>query len=102
MGDYDNAEEYYRKALNIEFDVYAILGLALINKARGNYEEAIESLYGLLKDDPKNHRLYTEVAECYLALGQKYKALEVLGDFQRLGIRNSYVSSLVEKIRQGG
>ncbi|MDY7030179.1 MAG: tetratricopeptide repeat protein, partial [Spirochaetota bacterium] len=102
MEDYDNAEDYYHQALNIEFDMYAILGLALINKERGNYEEAIDSLYGLLRNDPKNHRLYTEIAECYLALGQKHKAIEVLNEFHKLGIRNPYVAKLLDRIQQNG
>ena len=90
-----------QKALNIEFDVYAILGLALINKMRGKYSEAIESLVALMKNDPKNYRLYTEIAECHIRLGQKDKAVAVLQDFQKLGIRNTFVSELLDSIRQG-
>ncbi|MCF6335555.1 MAG: tetratricopeptide repeat protein, partial [Spirochaetales bacterium] len=101
MGDFDNAEEYYQKALNIEFDAYAILGLALINKEKGNFENAIESLQGLLKNDRKNHRLYTEIAECYLVLGKKIKAVEILEEFQKMGIRNIYVTNLLSRIKTG-
>lgn len=99
MGDLENAETYYKKALNIEFDMYAILGLALINKKKGNYEEAIDSLYGLMKNDPKNSRLYTEIANCYVKLGQKSKAIDVLTSFQKLGIRNSMVSEMLDTLR---
>jgi tetratricopeptide (TPR) repeat protein len=98
MGDYDKAESYYKSALNIEFDEYAILGLALISKLRGNYDTAIESLKGLLKNDVKNHRLYTEIADCWLRLGDKSKAIETLNDFQQLGIRNSYVNEMLADI----
>ena len=100
MGQYDEAEQFYKAALNIEFDVYAILGLALINKKRGNYEEAIESLFGLMKNDAKNHRLYTEIADCYMSLNQKDKAMEVLMQYQKMGMRNIYVNELIDKIRQ--
>jgi tetratricopeptide (TPR) repeat protein len=99
LGELDEAEGYYKKALNIEFDLYAILGLALINKLRGNYEEAVRSLYGLIKSEPKNHRLYTEVADCYLHLNQPDKALEVLAQYQKLGMRNSYVTEMFNAIR---
>lgn len=75
IGDLDNAEIYYTKALNIEFDSFAVIGLALLNKARGNYSEAIDSLSSLILNDPRNHRLYTEMAECYLALGEKTRLL---------------------------
>lgn len=102
MDDYDNAEEYYKKALNIEFDEYAIIGLALINKLRGNYQEAIDSLSGLLKSDVKNHRLYTEIAECHLKLGERDQAIQVLSDFQQLGIRNSFVSDMLTELKPSG
>ncbi len=99
MQDYDRAAMYYKKALNIEFDVYAVLGLALINKAQGKLHDAIESLEGLVKSDPKNHRLYTEIADCYVKLGQPQRALEVLGRFQKLGIRNRHVYDMYERLR---
>ena len=100
LEDYETAEEYYKKALNIEFDVYAILGLALINKARGNYEDAIESLYGLMKNDPKNHRLYTEIADCYLKLDRRDKAVEVLTQYQKMGLRHPYVTEMLNSLRR--
>ena len=99
MNDLDNAEKFYRKALNIEFDSFAVIGLALLSKARGNYREAIESLSSLILSDPRNHRLYTEAAECYLALGEKNKAIDLLAEYQRKGLHNNYVSRLIDKIR---
>ncbi len=101
MEDLTNAEKYYQKALNIEFDSFAVIGLALLNKARGNYKEAIESLTSLMLNDPRNHRLYTEAAECYLALGDKTKALEILSVFQKKGMHNSFINRLADKIRNG-
>ena len=59
-----------------------------------------ESLKGLLKNDPKNHRLYTEIADCYMSLGDKSSAFETLVQFQRLGIRNSYVSKYIERLKK--
>ncbi len=92
MDDYDNAEIFYKKALNIEMDVYAVLGLAMINKSKGNYKESIVSLEGLIKSDPKNHRLYVEIAECYVAIKETQKAITILMDFQKLGLRDTQVS----------
>jgi tetratricopeptide (TPR) repeat protein len=100
MEDFDKAEESYNRALNIEFDAYAILGLALIYKQKGKYREAIDSLEGLLKNDPKNSRLYLEIAECYIHLDMKKKALEVLAGFQTLGLRNSYIAEMYEVLRK--
>jgi tetratricopeptide (TPR) repeat protein len=102
MGDFENAEEFYTKALNIEFDAYAILGLALINKQKGKFQEAIESLEGLLKNDPKNHRLYIEIADCYLSLDERNNAVEILERFLSTGMKNSYILEMHDKIKQLG
>ena len=34
MGDFDKAEKFYKHALSIEFDAYAVLGLALMSNGR--------------------------------------------------------------------
>ncbi|MDR3201294.1 MAG: tetratricopeptide repeat protein [Spirochaetales bacterium] len=78
MGKFDQAQSLYENALNIEYDAYAVMGLALINKERGKYAEAISSLEALLQTDFKNTRLYSEIADCYIKLGQPRKAEEFL------------------------
>ncbi|MEN6365140.1 MAG: tetratricopeptide repeat protein [Rectinema sp.] len=101
MGDYEKAAEYYEDALNIEFDVYAVLGLAVIARLQGKFEDAITSLRKLIQNDPKNYRLHIELAQCYMASGQRQKAVEVLGDFQKTGIRNNYVQDALAKLTKG-
>ncbi|MBP7095411.1 MAG: tetratricopeptide repeat protein [Spirochaetia bacterium] len=100
MNDYEMATDYYERALNIEFDVYAVLGLAVIARMQGRVGEAIESLRRLIQNDPKNYRLSLELAHCYLAQNERQKAIDALQDFQRLGIRNSYVQELLTKIQR--
>jgi tetratricopeptide (TPR) repeat protein len=100
MGEFDLAEEYYQKALNIEFDTYAILGLAMINKQKEKYQDAIDSLEGLLKNDPKNHRLYAEIADCYLLQGDKKSAMDTLSQYQKIGPRNPYIMELLDKTKR--
>jgi tetratricopeptide (TPR) repeat protein len=99
MNDYDLAVEYYQRALNIEFDTYAVLGLAMVAKAQGKYDEAIESLRRLIQQDPKNYRLYLELADCRLKKGEKHRAVETLEEFQKQGIRNSSINEMLEKIK---
>ncbi len=94
----DEAEEYYRKALNIGYDAYAVLGLAIISKERGRYAEAVESLEKLTRNDPRNARLIHTLAECYIALNQKDKARTLLSSFARTGMRNAFVSDLLERL----
>jgi tetratricopeptide (TPR) repeat protein len=98
MGDFEKAQDYYERALNIEFDTYAVMGLSLIAKAQGKYNDAATSLRRLLQQDPKNHRIYIELADCCLKKGDKREAIEVLEEFQRLGIRNSQISEMLERL----
>ena len=100
LGRLDEAEDYYHKALNVGFDAYAVLGLALINKERGKNEEAVESLEKLRKNDLKNARLYHVMAECYVELGEKEKAIDVLADFLKTGQRNSYISNFLDTLKK--
>ena len=99
LGMFDNAVDYYRRALNTEFDIYAVLGLAMVDKFKGKYREAIDSLERLIQQDPKSYRFYIELADCRINNGEIKEAVEVLEDFQRQGIRNAVVSELLEKIR---
>jgi tetratricopeptide (TPR) repeat protein len=98
LGQYDQALDYYERALNIEFDTYAVLGLALIAKAQSKYGEASESLKRLIQQEPKNYRLFAELADCYLKKGEKQLAKETLEEFQKLGIRSSHISEMLERM----
>ncbi|MCL2599831.1 MAG: tetratricopeptide repeat protein, partial [Treponema sp.] len=98
MGDFDKAQDYYERALNIEFDIYAVLGLALIAKVQKKYNDAVVSLRRLIQQDSRNYRIFIELADCLVKMGDKHKAVEVLEEFQRLGIRNIQVSEMLERI----
>lgn len=84
LGQLDTAEEYYRRALNIEFDTFAVLGLALIHKARGQMKEAVESLEKLIRDEPNGHRLYPEIIDCYLQLGDRAAARATIERYEEV------------------
>ena len=99
---YDEAIDYYQRALNIEFDVYAVLGLSVIARMQGKFDDAIVSLRKLIQNDPKNYRLYIELSQCYTSTGERQKAAEALMDFQRLGIRNVYVQDALAKLQRSG
>lgn len=98
-GDYEQANNFYNRALNIDFDIYAALGLALICKGEGKYEEAAEKLSSLIKNDLKNYRLYIDLADCYIKLNNKQKAISVLESFQKQGIRSTAVNELLDNLR---
>jgi len=98
IGETQQAMFYYKQALDIEFDLYASLGLAIIARMEGRYEEAIESLQGLIQYDPRNYRFYMELARCRIQQNQHLLALEVLQNFQRRGLRNLAVNELIEQL----
>jgi tetratricopeptide (TPR) repeat protein len=98
-GDFDGAVEYYQRALNIEFDTYAVMGLAVVSKAQKKFDEASESLRRLIQQDPRNYRLYIELSDCRMKKGEKREAVEILEEFQRQGIKNNTVNDLLEKIK---
>jgi tetratricopeptide (TPR) repeat protein len=98
LNDYENAKDYYERALNIEFDTYAVMGLALVAKAQGKYDESITSFKRLIQQDSRNHRLYLELADCYRKSGDRRKAVETLEDFQRLGIKNQKIAEMLESL----
>ena len=100
MDELDRAESCYKKALNIDFDVYALLGLALISRRRGQLEDAIATLASLLEREPKNHRVCQELAQAHLQAGQPVEALEVLRDFKRTGMHNPYIDELIGRIER--
>jgi len=98
LGDFEKAQDFYERALDIEFDIYAVLGLALIAKSQKNYAGAIASLRRLVQQDPKNHRVCIELADVLLKTGERREAIEVLEEFQRSGIRNAQVAEMLEKL----
>jgi pentatricopeptide repeat protein len=97
-GDYKTAADYYNKAMDIDFDIYAALGLALICKGEGNYEEAVSRLSALIKDDLTNYRLYIDLADCYLKQNNTEKAVECLKSFQKTGVKSTAISEMLDKI----
>jgi tetratricopeptide (TPR) repeat protein len=99
LNDFDKAAEYYHRALNVEFDTYAVLGLAEMAKIQGKYDEAIESLRRLTQQDPKNYRLYLELADCYVKKNDRARAIAVLGEFQKQGIRNAFVTAEMDRLK---
>ena len=99
IGDYVKAEQIYQRALDIDYDSYAILGLAILCKIQGKYDEAITSLTHLMQADRKNYRIYLELADCYIHTNEKAKAIEVLQAFQQYGIKNQALSDALASLQ---
>ena len=97
LNDFEKAKIYYERALNVEFDTYAVLGLALLSRAHGKYDDAVISFKRLIQQDNKNSRHYIELASCYLIMNEKNKAVEILEEFLKLGIKNAKISEMLEE-----
>ena len=95
---FEKAQEYYERALNVEFDTYAVLGIALIAKAQEKFGDAVNSIKRLIQQDPGNYRLFIELTDCYLQIGDKRKAIETLEEFQRTGNRNAYITEMLQRM----
>jgi tetratricopeptide (TPR) repeat protein len=98
LNDFEKAKYFYERSLDIEFDTYAVLGLAMIAKTQGKFEEAVTSFRRLIQQDNKNYRLYVELADYYLSVGDRRKAAETLEEFQKLGIKNQKISEMLENM----
>ena len=97
-GNYIEAKNYYNKALEIDFDIYAAIGLALICKGEGNSEEAAKRFENLIKNDPRNSRLYVDLADCYVAMNRKQDAVKLLSDYLKYDSRSAAISSALTRI----
>ncbi len=99
MGEFEQAREYYEQALNIEYDTYAVLGLALLNRSEGRPDQAIESLRRLVANEPKNHRLYIELVHTYLQVQDERNAMVVLRQFFEEGLQDHHAAELYNKLK---
>ena len=92
--------KYYTKALEIDFDIYAAIGLALICKCQGKFEEAIDRFKNLIRNDPRNSRLYVDLAECYSLMNKKDEAIKLLEDYLSNDGKNIQIRNLLERLRR--
>lgn len=98
LGNYQVAKDFYNRAMSIDFDIYAALGLALILKDEGCFQECITQLSDLIRNDPRNYRLYLDLSDCYIKMNNKPKAIETLRSFTRQGIRSSAISEKLSRL----
>jgi tetratricopeptide (TPR) repeat protein len=101
LGDYEAATDYYNQALDIEFDAYALMGLARISAETGNIDDALARLRRLIMNEPDNYRVYIELANCYLRINRRTEAVAALKEYLAQGVRNQQMSEMIENIEAG-
>ncbi len=87
----EQAERYYRAALAIDFDSYAMLGMAQAARMGGDPARAVQLLLELLGREPGNDRAALEAADCYVEMGETARAVEVLEQFPESGPKHARI-----------
>ena len=90
----------YRKAIENEFDYYAILGLSMLDKAEKNYKAAIENLNQLRNISGINYQISMLLSDCYLALNEKEMAIKVISDALQKGIQNRELKKRLNLLKE--
>jgi hypothetical protein len=97
MGDCEKAAEYYQNALNIEFDIYAVLGLAVIARQQESTMKRLPPRSLLSERSEKLPHLYRACSD--LSHEQPaQQAIEVLTEFQQMGIKNPVIQEALSKL----
>lgn len=99
LGRLEEAERFYREALNVEFDLYAVMGLAGVKRQRGHYDSAIQALEELINNDPGNVRAFLELSACYEEQRRYPEALAVLARFAQRGYPNRTIQRKIAELR---
>jgi tetratricopeptide (TPR) repeat protein len=97
MGELDSAVESYERALSISEDLYARIGLAVVERLRGEPFEAISALEDLRERYPGNSRVAVELAQTYEQNDDREQAIAVLERFVARDATNDYANELLER-----
>ena len=77
ISDFDRAEVYFRRALEVEpRNPYALYGLGNCHRWHRRYQEAIEVWQKILKDSEGTQALHTRMGDAYYHIGRKQDAAE--------------------------
>jgi tetratricopeptide (TPR) repeat protein len=98
LGELDKATDHYRRALEIDFDIYAEIGLALIEKKKGDTDKALDMLFKLTVKEPRNYRIFLEIAKCYQKQGRKQEAIRILNDFEDNMTGNTSIRNYITEL----
>ncbi len=98
LGDLDAARRHYERALAIDFDVYAVIGLARVAGARADYGRAVAILTDLRSREPRSARVAVELADCLLLSGDREGAAGLLRTFLQEAGPDPLVSSRLREL----
>lgn len=99
LGELDRAVACYEHALTVGDDLFARLGLAIVERLRGEPYEAISALEELTANNPHNGRVAVELAQTYDHTDDRDSAIATLERFVEVDPDNGYVNGLLERFR---
>jgi tetratricopeptide (TPR) repeat protein len=86
----DEAREFYQRALDVEYDIWAINGLAHLARLEGRPADAAESFERLLRFDPRLVRFLPVLLECYREANNQTGAQATIDRLNRVGSRRPF------------
>ena len=99
LGELDAAVGCYERALSQADDVFARIGLAIVQRLRGEPYEAISHLEELAGQNPRNSRIAVELAQTYEQLEDHERAATALERFLEEEPGNAYATELLDRYR---
>lgn len=94
LKEYDKALSFYERAINIEYDFYAYLGIALTYEQMGNIPKSIEIFNNIENHENNNSRFYYEYIKFCQRNSMKDKAKQLYSFATKHFPDNKYLSSL--------
>ena len=104
LEDYDNAEKYYTKSIELAPDYYLPLynrGILYFNTKK--YEKALDDFKNALSLSPENSGIIYYIANCYDKMEEKNRALDYYNEYIRLAgddIDSTDYNFVIERIAE--
>jgi tetratricopeptide (TPR) repeat protein len=84
LGEVEAARQLYHQALDVEYDLWAVHGLAQLARMEGRHAEAAETLESLLRYDSRLYRIFPDLLDSYQRSGNRTGAQHTVERFRRL------------------
>lgn len=100
-GDFDNAEKWYRKALELKKDdanVRTDLGLSFVFREKPDYDKAIQEFESVLQANPTHIQALQNLTVAFLRKGDGVKAKETIAKLETADPQNSALAKLKEQL----
>jgi tetratricopeptide (TPR) repeat protein len=84
LGRISEARTLYQRALDVEYDIWAVHGLAQLSRLEGRHAVAAETLESLLRYDSRLHRVFPDLLDSHYRAGNHQAIRDTIERFNRL------------------